>query len=84
MKTVQLVEGGHLFYAADYDEKVVSEWVLEGGFHNGPGCVLCLDAWCHHCQPDRETEPCPELEEPGLFDLTDYSDTYLAWRTSAD
>lgn len=79
-KTIQLVEGGHLFHVDPYDDKEIDNWRVDNDYHNGPSCALCWDAWCEHCEPERLTEKCSELEEPGLFDLTDYSDTYLAWR----
>lgn len=31
-------------------------FVLSEGYHNGPGCVVCDDSWCHHC--DGKIEPC--------------------------
>jgi hypothetical protein len=25
-------------------------FVMDVGYHNGPGCVTCGDSWCHHCE----------------------------------
>lgn len=38
------------------DEDGDVDWfVLETDRCNGPGCTVCGDAWCHHCDPDIET-----------------------------
>ncbi len=32
-------------------------WMLDHDYHNGPGCELCGESWCHHCE-NRVIEPC--------------------------
>jgi hypothetical protein len=50
----ELEAAGHVL-KKDEDGNVC-QWVLDEGFHNGPGCVNCHDSWCEHC---RDTiEPC--------------------------
>lgn len=33
------------------------------GYHNGPGCSVCLKSWCEHCTQDPDTidEGAPEV-----------------------
>lgn len=41
----------------------VDAWVLAGDYHNGPGCEVCGEAWCEHCQDDaKDIEPCIGVE----------------------
>jgi hypothetical protein len=35
----------------------VDTWFVDWDKHNGPGCQLCGQGWCHHCQ--KEIKPCP-------------------------
>ncbi len=32
------------------DENGIDCWVLDEGYCNGPGCKLCGEVWCEHCQ----------------------------------
>ena len=48
----------------DEDGKI--DWfVCDGGYHNGPGCSVCLKSWCEHCTQDPDTigecEGAPEV-----------------------
>lgn len=36
-------------------------FVMDIGYHNGPGCVNCGESWCHHCED--LIEPCIGKEE---------------------
>lgn len=38
------------------DEGGVDIFVMDFDIHNGPGCALCGESWCHHCQPS--VTPC--------------------------
>ena len=56
IKTRALVPMGHEFYLDDDD---IDPFFTSHGYHNGPGCALCHDVWCHHCTPEIYTEQCP-------------------------
>lgn len=43
----KLEEAGHKLRRHDGE---VDIFVLNYGFHNGPGCIKCGDEWCHHCK----------------------------------
>lgn len=49
-----LEAAGHKLRRNDNGE--VDVWVMEEDFHNGPGCELCGESWCHHCKP--KARPC--------------------------
>jgi hypothetical protein len=34
----------------------IDHWVMDVGYHNGPGCINCHDSWCQHCEDT--IEPC--------------------------
>jgi len=34
----------------------VDIFVMDVGYCNGPGCELCGESWCHHCQD--KIKPC--------------------------
>lgn len=41
------------------DPPMLDEWVLDEGFHNGPGCEVCGMTWCMHCtSPTSVLAPC--------------------------
>jgi hypothetical protein len=50
----ELEAAGHVL-RRDEDGRV-DNFVMEYGFHNGPGCVNCHDSWCEHC--GDKIEPC--------------------------
>jgi len=37
-------------------------WILDYGYHNGPGCRRCEEMWCEHCDPQCYDEECPSGE----------------------
>lgn len=37
--------------------------VLDIDFHNGPGCQLCGESWCHHC---LDPEDIPQCSNPAI------------------
>jgi hypothetical protein len=39
----------HVWRAEDGD---IDVFVMESGYHNGPGCSVCDFTFCHHCEPD--------------------------------
>lgn len=41
----------------------VNIFVMDHGYHNGPGCELCGESWCHHCED--EVKPCPATNQRG-------------------
>lgn len=50
----KVVDAGHvLVREADGS---VDIFVMDNDLHNGPGCSVCGDCWCHHC--DGPVEPC--------------------------
>lgn len=53
---------GHLLKRTDDGE--VDFFVLDSGYHNGPGCELCHVVWCEHCRD--KIEPC----SVGVIDAT--------------
>ena len=56
-ETKALVPMGHEFYLDKWGG--VDIFFMESGYHNGPGCSLCDDLWCEHCEPEVYTETCP-------------------------
>ena len=56
-ETKALVPMGHEFYLDEWGG--VDIFFMESDYHNGPGCSLCDDSWCHHCEPEVYTETCP-------------------------
>lgn len=39
------------------DDGRIDIWVVDEGYHNGPGCKACGRSWCWHCyKPDDVTE----------------------------
>lgn len=59
-KHVEDVKGHTLRRGADGD---IDSFVVDAGFHNGPGCIVCGDDWCEHCTSAEDVEPCPGGEE---------------------
>lgn len=51
---ILLEEAGHVLKRGSYGD--IDIFVRDNGFHNGPGCELCGESWCHHCE--GEIEPC--------------------------
>jgi hypothetical protein len=45
------------------DDGYIDIFVLDEGYHNGPGCELCGESWCHHCEPT--ITPCTPTPEGG-------------------
>ena len=43
-----LEDAGHRLIRSANGE--VDIFVLDYDFHNGPGCELCGNVWCQHCQ----------------------------------
>lgn len=33
-------------------------FVMDAGYHNGPGCSSCGMSWCHHCDGPSTIEAC--------------------------
>ena len=65
-ETKALVPMGHEFYLDEYGG--VDIFFEEYDHHNGPGCALCNNSWCHHCEPEVYTEPCPvAVTQPKLI-----------------
>lgn len=46
--TQQLEAAGHILKRETDGE--IDSWVMDFGYHNGPGCVNCGDSWCEHCE----------------------------------
>lgn len=42
-----LVANGHTPVMTE--EGYLDVWVMNVGFHNGPGCSKCGMSWCEHC-----------------------------------
>ena len=40
----------------------IDMWVMDVGYHNGPGCKRCHATFCEHCDPDWDKEEC-EVDE---------------------
>lgn len=40
----------------------VDIFVMDSGFHNGPGCITCGESWCMHCTAPENIEPCIGVE----------------------
>ena len=59
---------GHEFYLDDDDD--IDPFFTSHGYHNGPGCALCHDIWCHHCTPEIYTEQCPAAIAQAKLPLT--------------
>lgn len=36
----------------------MNEWVVNSGFHNGPGCEACDWSCCQHCTSESEIPEC--------------------------
>lgn len=36
----------------------IDVWQLSTGYHNGPRCYRCGEAFCEHCYPEIFTEDC--------------------------
>jgi hypothetical protein len=54
--SITLVPGGHAFYERDGG---IDPFILDAGYHNGPGCEACFVTWCEHCSDDWKTAACP-------------------------
>lgn len=46
----KLEKAGHVLKRDEDGE--IDAWVLDFGYHNGPGCVNCGASWCEHCKDD--------------------------------
>lgn len=46
----------HLWYRDKAGE--IDEWRLDIGFHNGPECQICGEAFCEHCHKDWADKEC--------------------------
>lgn len=46
----------HLWYRDSHGE--IDEWRLDYGFHNGPECQICGEAFCEHCHKDWADKEC--------------------------
>ena len=45
-------------WKTDEDGKI-DEWVIDYGYHNGPGCKRCGYSFCMHCKPNGwDEKPC--------------------------
>lgn len=42
-----LEEAGHVLKRDE--DGGIDIFVMDVGYHNGPGCVNCHESWCHHC-----------------------------------
>jgi hypothetical protein len=73
-EAIRLVPRGHVFATDEFGK--IDMWAWDGEYHNGPICVICNDAFCHHCDTNWRSELCPRYQEelPGLeFELeTEY------------
>ncbi len=47
-----LEAAGHVLHR-DEDGNI-DFFVMDYGYHNGPGCVNCHDSWCEHCEDSFE------------------------------
>lgn len=63
---------GHIWRLNEHGE--VDCWVVDEGFHNGPGCSVCHFSFCEHCFNERDLEPCPGPPPP----YVDPKDTRIA------
>lgn len=54
----KLEAAGHVLYRTEDGD--VNCWIVDGGYHNGPGCLRCGDAWCEHCD-EGKIEPCTAM-----------------------
>lgn len=58
----------------------VDHWVVDVGYHNGPGCELCKDSWCEHCTDADKVRECPgnvkRLEERERAELARLKEKY--------
>lgn len=36
----------------------IDVFVLDCEYHNGPGCELCGESWCHHCRDEVDACEC--------------------------
>ena len=65
-ETKALIPMGHEFYLDEWGD--IDNFFMELDHHNGPGCSLCDDSWCHHCEPEVYTELCPvAIAQPKLI-----------------
>lgn len=46
----------HLWYRDKAGE--IDMWCLDIGFHNGPECQICGEAFCEHCHKDWADKEC--------------------------
>lgn len=64
----------HAWRRNEYGE--IDFWATESGYHNGPMCDRCYDAFCEHCEDAQVQEllssPCVTAGEiPGQLDIYD-------------
>lgn len=57
----RMIAAGHV--PATNDEGEVNWFFVEGHYCNGPGCSVCHDGCCQHCQPNWQPKPCPGAEK---------------------
>ncbi len=55
----QLESAGHVLKLNE--DGLIDTWVMDLGYHNGPGCINCHDSWCVHCED--KIESCIGAEE---------------------
>ena len=46
----------HLWYKDDNGD--VDMWYVDHGYHNGPGCKICGERFCEHCDPNWADDEC--------------------------
>ncbi len=45
------------------EDGVIDIFVFDIDHHNGPGCSLCGDSWCHHCRDVISISQCPNKKK---------------------
>lgn len=52
---------GHMPVMRDWEDgtpPVLDIWVVDYGYHNGPGCSICGWSCCHHCEGIESIPQC--------------------------
>lgn len=54
------------------------------GYCNGPTCINCHDAWCHHCKGPEHIQPCIGKEATEAADKEARRQRYLTLKEEFD
>lgn len=83
-----MIERGHVPRVSEHNADDIDIFVMDSDYHNGPGCTLCWDAWCMHCdKPDKAIEECIFKDRhyhlEGMVRIQQVKSGYIEYKTDS-